>query len=274
MPQGVPAPEFGVVSGVLDPAMPLLPPGCPVVSTLSGLAKANADASTQPGASAVGLLMFAAGGSEIGKVRLNGVHTLTTTQWDVVTGQSGGLTVGAIYYVGTESGFLSDAPAGSFSWPVGTAISSTQMQLAMGAGGGGSVDVDGVTIGGDGQPGDPLHAIFPGFYDNVRVLTDGSTIIGSGLTGDPLIATGGAPGTTHVQPFSYTVTGLEPDLANITIPIVPSQPDGNYQVAVEQGAKTFFLVTSTSNKLAASFILNLSGNATVGDVFDITILRA
>lgn len=137
---------------------------------------------------------------------------------------------------------------------------------------GGSIAVvtDGRSISGDGTHAFPLATV----PDETAVAVDGTTIVGSGLLGDPLIATGGAPGTTHVQPFSYTVTGLEPDLANITIPIAPSQPDGNYQLTVSQGAKTNFLATSIGAQVGASFVLELSNVATVGDVFEFILARA
>ena len=77
-----------------------------------------------------------------------------------------------------------------------------------------------------------------------------------------------------MQPFSYTVTGLEPDLANITVPIAPPQPDGNYQLVVSQGTKTNFLTMSIASKTGANFVLELSSTATAGDVFDFILARA
>lgn len=132
------------------------------------------------------------------------------------------------------------------------------------------VVVDNVSIGGDGTNEHPLHTL----PDGTKVLTDGTTILGSGVTGDPLVATGGGPGSTNVTPYQYTVLGTEPDLAQITVTLVPSQPDGNYKVAVEQGAHAFLLGHSVINKLGGSLVLQLSGEATAGDVFDITVTRA
>lgn len=133
---------------------------------------------------------------------------------------------------------------------------------------------DDVTIGGTGKGSDPLHAIFTGFYDKVKVVADGTTIVGTGITGDPLIATGGAPGSTHVQPFTYTVVGTEPDLANLTIPVVPGQPDGTYQVVPGQGSKHSFLTMSIDTKTGANFVLHLSAPAQAGDTFDFILARA
>ena len=137
-----------------------------------------------------------------------------------------------------------------------------------------AVVTDDVTIGGDGLEGAPLHAIFPGFYDNVKVKTDGTSIVGSGVTGDPLIATGGSSSSAFIQTFSYTVTGIEPDLANIPITISPSQPDANYGLSVTQDVKTNFLAMSIASKAGAGFTLELSNNATAGDKFDFVVSRA
>ena len=140
--------------------------------------------------------------------------------------------------------------------------------------GGTAVAVDDVTIGGTGETAEPLHALFPGFYDNVKVAVDGVSIVGSGLAGDPLTATGGGPGTTNVQPFSYEVTGLEPDPLNLTIPIVPSQPDGDYQATVSQGACAFIYGMQISAQAGASLVLSLTYPATAGDVFEFVLARA
>lgn len=135
-----------------------------------------------------------------------------------------------------------------------------------------AVVVDNVSIGGDGTHAQPLHTL----PDGTKVLTDGTTIIGSGITGDPLIATGGAPGTTFVQPFSYVVTGSEPDPANITIPVSPAQPDGNYQLVVSQGTRSFFygMAIPRATKTGANFVLALSANSVAGDTFDFILSRA
>jgi hypothetical protein len=69
--------------------------------------------------------------------QFTGVVTLTTAQWDaVVTGQSGGLTAGAWYYLSSATaGFLTTtAPSvgGTFKTLVGLAISPTELQLQLG----------------------------------------------------------------------------------------------------------------------------------------------
>jgi hypothetical protein len=55
-------------------------------------------------------------------------------------------------------------------------------------GGGGGVDTDGVTIGGDGTLGNALFVIPSGLDEQVAVAVDGVTITGDGTTGNPLVA--------------------------------------------------------------------------------------
>ena len=84
---------------------------------------------------------------------------------------------------------------------------------------------------------------------------------------------GGGGGGGTVETFRYTVTGLEPDLTNIVVPIAPAQPDAAYQVTVTQGVRTNLLGTSILSQAAASFVLSLSAPATVGDVFSFILAR-
>lgn len=58
-------------------------------------------------------------------------------------------------------------------------------------GGGGGVDTDGVTIGGDGTPGNALFVIPSGLDEQVTVAVDGVTITGDGTTANPLVAVAG-----------------------------------------------------------------------------------
>lgn len=84
-------------------------------------------------ATAVGVVV---GGSILttadGTVQVEGVVELTTAQWDAVTGGSGGLTPGAIYYVGTTAGQITaTAPStmGQFVKPILHALSATQAKV-------------------------------------------------------------------------------------------------------------------------------------------------
>jgi chloramphenicol 3-O-phosphotransferase len=65
-----------------------------------------------------------------GNIATDGVVTATTGQWDTVTGQTGGLTTGAVYYLDSTAGKLSTtAPSSGWCAQVGVALSSTKMSL-------------------------------------------------------------------------------------------------------------------------------------------------
>jgi hypothetical protein len=70
-----------------------------------------------------------------GAVQTDGFFTATTTQWDVVTGQTGGLTPGAAYFLSaTTAGRLTTtAPTatGQFCGYIGRAISSTVLEISL-----------------------------------------------------------------------------------------------------------------------------------------------
>jgi hypothetical protein len=68
-----------------------------------------------------------------GQMQTVGIQTLTTVQWDAVTGGSGGLTANAKYYLDTATAgkLTATAPStvGQFVTLVGRAISTTQLRL-------------------------------------------------------------------------------------------------------------------------------------------------
>lgn len=68
-----------------------------------------------------------------GKVAIDGTLEATTAQWDVVTGDVGGLTFGATYYLDptTEGKLTTTAPTttGQFIKPVGIALSTTVLEI-------------------------------------------------------------------------------------------------------------------------------------------------
>lgn len=74
--------------------------------------------------------------SDPGAVQTDGFLVGTTTQWDAVTGQTGGLTAGAQYYLDTSSaGMLTTtAPTttGDIVAPVGCAASTTELEIEIG----------------------------------------------------------------------------------------------------------------------------------------------
>jgi hypothetical protein len=98
-------------------------------------ARANAGSTTTP---VVGLVAkspsIAAAAS--GPVTTDGLVTATTTEWDAVTGQTGGLTVGTTYYLdpATAGKMTITAPTtvGQYVMKLGKAISTTEFQVNIG----------------------------------------------------------------------------------------------------------------------------------------------
>lgn len=68
-----------------------------------------------------------------GGIQTDGVLSATTAEWDAVTGQTGGLTPGAIYFLSaTTAGMLTTtAPTtdGHFVCRVGLALSTTELEI-------------------------------------------------------------------------------------------------------------------------------------------------
>lgn len=90
------------------------------------LANANA-ASTK---NVVGLVYDASiSAAATGAVSTSGIVVATTGQWDSVTGQSGGLTASARYYLSntTAGSLTTTAPTTGYVAPIGLALSSTKM---------------------------------------------------------------------------------------------------------------------------------------------------
>ena len=69
----------------------------------------------------------------VGNVQTDGVVVATTAEWDAVTGQTGGLTPDALYYLDADNvGMLTIvAPSGSGEYVhlIGLALSATEMDL-------------------------------------------------------------------------------------------------------------------------------------------------
>ena len=109
--------------------------GTPVYTTVADTVdKAKADAyATSEVLGLVKDASIAAGAS--GMIQTDGVITATTGQWDAVTGQVGGLTVGAIYFLSpTTAGQLTvTAPTavGQLVARIGKAISTTELELTI-----------------------------------------------------------------------------------------------------------------------------------------------
>lgn len=93
------------------------------------LARANAQATIRVAGLATG---GAANASPV-DILTDGILTATTGQWDAITGQVGGLTVGADYFLSAATAGLltSTAPttAGEFVLRVGHALSATEFEI-------------------------------------------------------------------------------------------------------------------------------------------------
>lgn len=92
------------------------------------LAVANASAAAQ----VIGLVAATSiGASAAGSIAFAGILPATTVQWDAVTGQIGGLTPGAMYFLSntTAGALTTTAPTTGFLAAVGRALSTTKLAL-------------------------------------------------------------------------------------------------------------------------------------------------
>ena len=69
-----------------------------------------------------------------GTIRKDGTLTATTAQWDVITGQTGGLTAGGSYFLSeaTAGRLTTTAPVVGWVLPVGVALSTTDFEIQVG----------------------------------------------------------------------------------------------------------------------------------------------
>jgi len=90
-----------------------------------------AQADAQPTVRVAGLAAEAVGSGNTGNMLADGVLTLTTIQWDAVTGQTGGLTPGANYFLSeaTAGQLTATAPTTGFVVRVGHALSDTEFEI-------------------------------------------------------------------------------------------------------------------------------------------------
>jgi hypothetical protein len=108
---------------------------CVYVSAANTALKARANAAgTSKAFGLVGDSTVAA--SATANIVTDGIVTATTTQWDALTGQTGGLTAGGDYWLSsTLAGGLTATPVvttGQYSVYVGRAISTTDIELTIG----------------------------------------------------------------------------------------------------------------------------------------------
>lgn len=79
----------------------------------------------------IGFVGASISGGASGPVVIDGILELTAGQWDAVTGQSGGLTPGAEYYLSNITGgaITTSAPTTGVHAPVAVAVSSTKLKV-------------------------------------------------------------------------------------------------------------------------------------------------
>ena len=111
--------------------------GTPVYSTAVADEVAKADADAIATAKVLGLIADASvAAAASGAVLTDGRLTGTTAEWDAVTGQVGGLTPGAKYYLsaGTAGQLTTTPPSadGHVVAPVGSAKSTTEFEVSIG----------------------------------------------------------------------------------------------------------------------------------------------
>lgn len=110
-----------------------MPGGTPVIAS-SGTGVNMADASQATKLNVMGLAMEDLAVDALGKFQCDGIVKLTAGQWDVVTGDSGGLDANLVYYLDTTTGKLtSTAPTSGWVVRVGLAISATELRLGISA---------------------------------------------------------------------------------------------------------------------------------------------
>lgn len=109
--------------------------GTPVYATTTAGSVDKSRANASGTKSVLGLVAdtsIASAGS--GSIQTDGVLTATTTQWDAVTGQTGGLTPGSEYWLdaATAGKLTTSVPgAGNYLTLVGTALSTTAMEISV-----------------------------------------------------------------------------------------------------------------------------------------------
>ena len=108
--------------------------GCPVyISGAGAFNKANAAASGT--AKVIGFAAAGISSAASGSIQTDGILACTTGEWDAVAGTTGGLAAGTEYYLAATAGLISStAPSGSGNYvvKVGTAISTTELEISIG----------------------------------------------------------------------------------------------------------------------------------------------
>lgn len=101
-------------------------------TTADEIAKANANSAST--FRSIGLASAAINDTSSGTIIVNGTITGTTGEWDAVTGQTGGLTPGSVYFLSnsTAGNLTTTAPSTGYICRVGIGLSTTQLLLNFG----------------------------------------------------------------------------------------------------------------------------------------------
>lgn len=121
------------INRVFDSAATIGQPVYSVSGTNVDLAQADAQGTIR----VAGLVLSAAvSATNSGDILIDGVLVATTTQWDAVTGQTGGLTPGANYFLdpANPGKLTTTAPTtvGEFVVRIGYALSATEFEIEIG----------------------------------------------------------------------------------------------------------------------------------------------
>lgn len=107
-------------------------PACVSAASSFNLARANASGTVE----VIGLVKdTSVAASASGSIQTDGILTATTAQWDIITGGTGGLTAGSVYFLSsTTAGKLTlTAPtsSGEYVTRIGRALSTTQLDISI-----------------------------------------------------------------------------------------------------------------------------------------------
>lgn len=119
----LPAPNSLTLSNGSSIDLPICGPVC--ISAADTAEVANAE--TLP--NAIGLVGEPILMGENGAVQTDGKITATTAEWDAVTGQTGGLTPGSVYYLGAIGGLTVTPVITGYLTRLGIAVNSTDLEI-------------------------------------------------------------------------------------------------------------------------------------------------
>ena len=191
--------------------------------------------------------------SASGNVQTDDVLVATTVQWDAVTGQSGGLTPGAVYYLHpTIAGRITSTvptAVGQFVAPVGIAVSVTELEIHIGT----TVLLGEVTSVDLVGPSGPMGPSGPA---GTSTLAETLAVGGDG----------GNQSITYLSNLAVNAGGTISNVANIinadgSIGVGSSQDSGSY--AIGAGAKATYSSFAIGLGTAADGSSMACGNAAV-----------